>query len=160
VNRIEAGPAHCRRAPLAAFAMVAALWLACAQAAIAHVTVTDPWVRGTVEGQTASGAYMTLESDTAVRLTVVTSPLAARCSVHEMTMSANVMRMRALDSLPLAAGEKVQMGERSGKHVMLEGLVRPLRAGDMVPLKLTFVDANGQRQILQVQAPVRPLGAP
>jgi len=139
---------------------LAALWLACAQAAIAHVTVSDPWVRGTIEGQTATGAYMTLASDTAVRLIAVSSPVAARCSVHEMTMSANVMRMRSLDSLPLAAGSRVQMREGSGEHVMLEGLAHPLQAGETVPLKLTFIDSQGKQQIVQVRAPVHPLGAP
>jgi copper(I)-binding protein len=138
---------------------MAAAAIAAAPLAAAQVTVLEPWVRGTVEGQTATAAYMTLKSVAAVRLVEVTSSLAARCSLHEMTMSGNVMRMRTLDVLPIPAGGTVALRE-GHDHLMLEGLKRPLRKGDRVPLTLTFVDAKGERQAVDVQALVRPLGAP
>src|SRR6202007_2924650 len=53
-----------RHAAAAAVA-TASLW---APIAAAQVTVTDAWVRGTVEGQTATAAYMTLHSDHGARL--------------------------------------------------------------------------------------------
>jgi len=140
-------------------ALVAGTLIACARAAQAQVTVLDPWVRGTVEGQTSTGAYMTLRSNADARLVAVTSPVAARCSVHEMTMSGNLMRMRTLESLSIAAGGTVTL-EEGHDHVMLEGLTRPLKQGDTVRLTLTFVDSSGKRQVLDVQGPVRPLGAP
>lgn len=133
--------------------------IAAARIAAAQVTVVDPWVRGTVEGQTATGAYMTLKSSVAVRLVSVTSPVAARCSVHEMTMSGNVMRMRTLDSLDIPAGGTVALRE-GHDHLMMEGLRRPLKDGETVRLTLTFVGAMGRRQAVEVKAPVRPLGAP
>jgi hypothetical protein len=126
--------------------------------ASAEVTVLDAWVRGTVEGQTSTAGYMTLRSDTGGRLVSVTSPVAARCSVHEMTMAGNLMRMRALDSLPVPAGGTVELQE-GHDHLMLEGLSRSLKEGDTVHLTLTFVDAAGKRQAVDVQAAVVPLGA-
>jgi len=126
--------------------------------AAAQVTVADAWVRGTVEGQTATVAYMTLRSGSAVRLVEVTSPVAARCSLHEMTMSGNLMRMRTLEALPIPAGAAVALQE-GHDHLMLEGLKHPLKAGDTVRFTLTFVDAAGRRQAVDVQAPVRPLAA-
>jgi hypothetical protein len=138
--------------------VVIATLLGWAELAIAEVTVLDPWVRGTVEGQTSTAAYMTLRSDTGARLVSVTSPVAARCSVHEMTMTGNLMRMRALDSLPLPPGGTVELQE-GHDHVMLEGLSRPLKEGETVRLTLTFVDAAGKRQAVDVQAAVVPLGA-
>jgi copper(I)-binding protein len=152
-SRSRLGAAAWRRCALAIAAV------AVASTAAAQVTVADPWVRGTVEGQTATAAYMTLKSATAVRLVSVTSPVAARCSVHEMTMSGNVMRMRTLDSLALPAGGVVAL-QQGHDHLMMEGLQRPLKEGDTVRLTLTFVDARGRRQAVEVQAPVRPLGAP
>ena len=143
----------------AAMALAAAAMIFCTRAAKAQVTVLDPWVRGTVEGQTTTGAYMTLKSSAAARLVAVTSPVAARCSVHEMTMSGNLMRMRALESVPIAAGGTVTL-EEGHQHVMLEGLSHTLKPGDAVRLTLTFADSRGKRQVLNVQAPVRPLGAP
>jgi len=136
---------------------MAAAW-SCVPLAAAQVTVEDAWVRGTVEGQTATAAYLRLHSDTGARLVSITSPAAARCSVHEMKMSENLMRMRALDSLPIPAGGTVELKE-GGDHIMLEGLTRTLKAGDAVPLTLTFVDSAGRRWTVDVQAPVLSLGA-
>ncbi len=132
---------------------------ACAPATMAAVTVSGAWVRGTVEGQPSTAAYMTIHSDTGARLVSVTSPVAARCSVHEMTASGGVMRMRTLETLDIPAGGSVELRER-GNHLMLEGLTRTLKGGDTVVLTLTFVDAGGRKQTLDVRAPVLPLGAP
>ena len=137
----------------------AAVVFVCAQAAVAQVTVLDPWVRGTVEGQTATGAYMRLKSDSGVRLVAVTSPVAARASIHEMSMSGNVMRMRTLESLPIPVGNTVAL-EEGHDHLMLEGLSHALKEGDNVRLTLTFVDAGGKKQSVDVKAAVVPLGAP
>ena len=137
----------------------AAIVIVCAQAAAAQVTVLDPWVRGTVEGQTSTGAYMRLKSDSGARLVAVTSPVAARAGIHEMSMSGNVMRMRALESLPIPAGKTVAL-EEGHDHLMLEGLSHALKEGDNVRLTLTFVDSGGKKQSVDVQAAVVPLGAP
>lgn len=137
--------------------MLAAL-IGAARVAMADVTVVDPWVRGTVEGQTSTVAYMTLKSDTAVRLVSVSSPAAARCSVHETTISGNLMKMRALEALPIPAGGSVVL-EQGHDHLMLEGLVHPLKEGDTVRLTLTLVDSSGRRQTVDVGAPVVPLGS-
>mgnify|MGYP000843888076 CR=1 FL=1 len=61
----------------------AALTLASATAAHAQVTVKEPWVRGTVASQKATGAFMQLSTTEAVRLVDVGTkrvlgPIAAR----------------------------------------------------------------------------------
>jgi copper(I)-binding protein len=127
--------------------------------AVAQVAVTDAWVRGTVPGQTSTAAYVTLKSDRDLRLISVTSTAADRCSIHDMTMSGNVMRMRTLEWLAVPAGRAVELQE-GREHLMLEGLRHPLSEGDAVTLTLTFVDpAGGKRLAIEVRAPVRPLGA-
>jgi copper(I)-binding protein len=139
-------------------ALVLTAALGSARLAAAQVVISEPWVRGTVEGQTSTVAYMTLKSGVATRLVSVTSPLAARCTVHEMTMDGNLMRMRALDALQIPAGATVRL-EEGHDHLMLEGLKRPIKAGETVSLTLQFVDSKGARQTVKVQAPVRALGA-
>jgi hypothetical protein len=146
-------PSNC----LVCGAVLAAL-VACAPA-MAAVTVSGAWVRGTVEGQPATAAYMTIHSDSGARLVSVSSPVATRCSVHRMSSSGNVMRMRTLESLEIPAGGSVELRE-GGDHLMLEGLTHALKGADMVALTLTFVEAGGRRQTLEVRAPVLPLGAP
>jgi periplasmic copper chaperone A len=146
-----------RRFPvLRAFALVAAV--GCVRLAQAQVAISEPWVRGTVEGQTSTVAYMKFKSDIGARLVSVTSPLAARVGVHEMTMDGNLMRMRAVDALQVPAGGALAL-EEGHRHLMLEGLKRPLKPGDTVPLTLRFVDSRGTTQTVEVQASVRALGA-
>ena len=124
----------------------------------AQVTVTDPWVRGTVAGQRGTGAYMQLTSAVDTTLVGASSPAAAVVEVHEMTMEGGVMKMRALDKLPLRAGKPIAL-KPSGYHVMLMELKRPLNEGDTVPVTLTFEDKEGRKSVLEVKAPVKGLAA-
>jgi periplasmic copper chaperone A len=137
--------------------LIACVQVAGAEAASAPVTVLDAWVRGTVEGQTSTAAYMTLRAQNGARLVSVTSPAAGRCSVHEMTISGNLMKMRTLDTVTIPAGGSLALAE-GHDHLMLEDLAHPLKEGDLVPLTLTFVDSSGKRSAVEVQAPVVPLG--
>jgi periplasmic copper chaperone A len=128
--------------------------LACAQ-----VTIADPWVRGTVGGMRATGAFMQISSKTDVKLVAAASPVARTVEVHEMAVVDNVMRMRAVASIPVTPGKPVML-EPGGYHVMLIGLEKPLAPGASVPITLTFEDRGGKRQQVQVNAEVRPLNAP
>ncbi|MFP5462856.1 MAG: copper chaperone PCu(A)C [Gammaproteobacteria bacterium] len=133
--------------------------LAVSSAAFAQVTVKDPWVRGTVAQQKASGAFMLLQSATDARLVSAASPVAGVVEIHEMKMEGDVMRMRAITGLDLPAGSTVEL-KPGGYHVMLMDLKKPLQDGDMVPLTLTVEGKDGKRSTLEVQAPVKALAAP
>jgi hypothetical protein len=127
--------------------------------ALAQTTVADPWVRGTVAQQTASGMFAKITSANGGKLVSASSPVAGVVEIHEMSMDGNTMRMRALpDGLVLPAGQTVEL-KPGGFHVMLLDLKQPLKAGDKVPVTLTVEAPDGQRETLQVQAPVRGLGA-
>jgi copper(I)-binding protein len=53
-----------------------------------------------------------------------------------------MMMMQELEAgLPLPAGDAVQL-KPGGTHVMLMGVAEPLRAGQSVPLTLTFAQAG------------------
>lgn len=124
----------------------------------AQVTAHDAWVRATVPQQKATGAFMQLTSTQDVRLVQVQSPVAGVAEVHEMAMEGDVMKMRALPALPLSAGQPMTL-RPGGHHIMLLDLKQQVKAGDVVPLTLTFETNDGQRQSLQVQASARVLGA-
>ncbi len=122
------------------------------------VKVEDAWVRGTVAQQQATGAFMRLTASQNARLVEASSPVAGVTEVHEMAMDNDVMRMRQVQGLPLAAGQTVEL-KPGGFHVMLMDLKQTLQAGQNVPITLVFEDANQNRFTQQIQAPVRALGA-
>ena len=111
------------------------LTLPLAHNAFAQVTVTDPWVRGTVPEQKATGAFMRLTAPVDSRVVEARSPAAGTVEIHEMKMDNGVMRMRAVPALPLPANKAVDLVP-GGYHVMLMGLKQPLKAGDSVPITL------------------------
>ena len=125
-------------------------------AAVAHaqVTVDKPWVRTTVAQQTTTGAFMTITSAQDGKLVSASSPIAASVEVHEMKMEGDVMKMRPVDALPLPAGKPVDL--KSGSyHIMMMGLKAPVKAGDVVPIKLVVEDAKGKRETVDVKATAR-----
>jgi hypothetical protein len=136
--------------------LLTALGLVLATAASAQVSVTDPWVRGTVAGQKATGAFMQLKSPADTALVDAASPVAKIVEIHEMKMEGGMMKMRAVDKLPLPAGKAVEL-KPGGYHVMLMDLVQPLKEGDTVPLKLSFEDKAGKKQTVEVKAQVKSL---
>ena len=135
-------------------AAIAAVSLLLASAAQAQVTVDKPWVRTTVAQQTTSGAFMTITSAKGGKLVDASSPIATSAQVHEMKMDGDMMKMRGVDVLPLPAGKPVEM-KPNGYHMMLMGLKAPLKAGDVVPIKLVVEDAKGKRQTVDVKATAR-----
>ena len=141
------------------FALAATLGLALPAAA--QISVADPWVRGTVAGQKATGAFMQLKSANDASLVGAASPMAKIVEIHEMKMEGGVMKMSAVDKLALPAGKIVEL-KPGGYHVMLMDLTQPLKEGETVPLTLTVEDKAGKKTIVEVKAAVKPLapGAP
>ena len=134
-------------------ALIAAAVFASA-AAHAQVAVSDPWVRTTVAQQKTTAAYMTITSLKGGTLVDASSPVAASAEVHEMKMDGDLMKMRAVDALPLPVGQAVEL-KPNGYHMMLMGLKAPVKAGDVVPIKLVIEDSKGQRKNVDVKAVAR-----
>jgi len=132
--------------------------LAAAAAVQAQVTVAEPWVRATVAQQKATGFFARLQAAKDARLVDASSPLSSIVEVHEMKLQDNVMKMRQVPALELPAGQTVEL-KPGGYHVMLLDLAQQVKAGDTVPVTLVFEGRDGQRQSVEVQAPVRALNA-
>jgi len=99
---------------------------------------------------------MRLVSPADASLVAAASPAAANVEIHESSMQEGVMRMRAVQRVPLRANQAFDL-KPGGHHVMLMGLRTPLNAGEHVPITLTFEDATGKRSTVEVSAAVRPL---
>lgn len=118
------------------------------------VSVQNAWARATVQGQKATGAFMTLTSKTGAKLVSASSPMAGVTEVHEMKLDGDVMKMRAVQGgLDLPAGKVLEL-KPGGYHVMLMDLKQPLGKEMSVPLTLVFKDAKGQESRLELKLPV------
>ncbi|WP_034297960.1 copper chaperone PCu(A)C [Herbaspirillum sp. RV1423] len=109
-----------------------------------ELQVGHPWARPTVPGQPSGGAYLSIENKgkTGDKLVSVASPVAKSAEIHTMSMEGNVMKMREVGSIDIKPSEKIAMQPGNGYHIMLIGLVQPLKVGDKVPLTLTFEKAG------------------
>ena len=115
------------------------------------VTVKDAWVRASVQGQSATGAFMSITATDTTRLMGGVSPVAGVVEVHEMKMDGGVMKMRAVEGgLEIAAGKTVEL-KSGGYHVMLMDLKAALPKASTVPLTLVFKDAKGVESRLELK---------
>ena len=127
--------------------------------ALAQTTVKDPWVRGTVAQQKATGAFMQITATGGGTLVSATSPVAGVVEIHEMAMDGNTMKMRALPKgLDLPAGKTVEL-KPGGYHVMLMDLKAPLKAGESIDISLVVEGKDGKKETIALKAPVKELGA-
>ena len=118
------------------------------------VDVKDAWIRTSVQGQKATGAFMTITAKEGAKLMSVSTPVAGVSEVHEMKMDGDIMRMRAVaGGLDLPAGKAVEL-KPGGYHVMLMDLKAALPKDSSVPLTLVFKDAKGVQSKIELKVPV------
>lgn len=114
--------------------------------------VSDAWAAATPNGATVAAGYLNIvnNTDAADTLIAVSSPRAPRVEVHEMAMEGDVMRMRQVERLDVAAGQSVSLAP-GGYHLMFMDISAPFVAGESVPIALTFEHAG----VIEVELPVR-----
>ena len=124
----------------------------------AEVTIKDAWVRATVPQQKATGAFMQIQSSSDVHIVEIQTTVAGIAEIHEMKTENNVMRMRAVPQLDLAAGKLVEL-KPGGFHVMLMDLKAQIKEGDIIPLTIIVEGKDRKREVIEVKAKARALNA-
>ena len=114
-------------------------------------------MRGTVATQKATGAFMRLTPSANARLVEAKSPVAGVVEIHEMTLEKDIMKMRQIPGLDLAADRTMEL-KPGGYHVMLMDLKQPLKGGEQVPITLVFEDDAKKRFTQDIKASVTVLG--
>ena len=118
------------------------------------VEVKDAWVRTSVQGQKATGAFMKITAKDNAKLVAASTPVAGVTEVHEMKMDAAVMKMRAVEGgLELPAGKTVEL-KPGGYQVMLMDLKAALPKDSTILLTLVFKDAKGVESKVELKVPV------
>lgn len=126
--------------------------LGAASTVSAQVKVENAWVRTTVAGQQATGAFMKISSVEAVKLTVISSAVAKTNEIHEMKMEGDIMKMRAVpNGLEIPANTPVEL-KSGGYHLMMMELKQTIKSGETVPIELQFTNAKGNKQTVLVNA--------
>jgi len=124
------------------------------------LTITAPWIRASVPGQTNGAGYMTIEHHGKQddRLLAVQSEGAERIELHTVVTENGMARMRQVEGIALAAGKKTALAP-GGYHVMFMKLKAPFQAGQTVAATLQFERAGQVAIRFTVQpATYRPKG--
>ncbi len=117
------------------------------------VKIEQAWIRARLPGQDITAGYMTLTAEQAAHLVGASSTVAGSVELHQMKMDGDVMRMRAVDTIELPAGQPVGL-KSGGYHLMLLDLKAPLANNTSAPLVLTFRDASGREFKEEMKVPV------
>ncbi len=143
------------RTPALLFALIALVPPAAAEDfAVKDLRVLHPVARPTPPGARTGAVYFEVRNDgrSADRLLRVASPVGAAAELHTMSHEGTMMKMRAVASLDIPAGGALTLAP-GGNHVMLLDIRQPLRAGETVPLMLTFERAG----TVEITARVEPI---
>ncbi len=126
----------------------------------AELVVHDPWVRAAPPGARMMAGYAGLENagDGTVALVGADSTAFGAVELHTMVEVDGVMRMRAVPTLPVEAGGRVDLAP-GGLHLMLMRPVAPLSEGDRVAITLRWDDGSTQAVEFVVRTPA-PAGDP
>lgn len=121
------------------------------------LVIEAPWARATPGGAQVAAGYVkvTNKGSQPDRLIGGTLPVAAAVEVHEMSMSAGVMKMRRLEQgLEIKPGQTVEL-KPGGYHIMFMGLREGLKEGQPVKGTLVFEKAG----TIEIEYRVAPIGA-
>lgn len=153
------------------FAAMAALTLATpafAHAGVSHdgcpggqtftsgdISVSAAFSRATLPGAKSAGGFMVISNGgtTPDRLIGASTEGAQLSQIHEMKMEGDMMKMGELpDGLDIPAGGSVTLAP-GGLHVMMMGLIQPLKSNECLALTLQFEKAGAVPVMLSIGKP-------
>lgn len=119
-------------------------WLSVGRPALADpLAITDAWARATPPGATTAAAYFAITNSGTRddRLVAVRSDAASKVELHTTVKASGLMKMVALESLPVPAGATAKL-EPGGDHLMFMGLNKPFEPGRTIEVTLVFAQAG------------------
>jgi copper(I)-binding protein len=145
-NSISGSPAALRPRELS---------LAC-QPDAKDLVIRDGWIQEGPPSQKITAAYMVIENhgDADISLESASSQIAQVIELHKMELTDGMMKMRRVGSIKIPAGGIVEL-KPGGYHLMVIGLNKELKDGDVVSITLQF--NNDLHKSISI--PVRPRSA-
>lgn len=123
------------------------------------VVVRNAWITETAPGQTKAEVQMEITCVNSIgKLVAVESPLAESVELQRLRPSHGRMAVETLTAVAMRHNHPMSFGP-STVSIMMLNLKQPLKAGDLVPLKLT-VNTSGKKVEVDVKAKVKPANKP
>jgi len=138
---------------------LAALLFQAVPAAAGTVEILDPWIRAVPPSSKATAAFMIIvnKGDKPVTLVSATSPISPDVRPMITTTSIvdgkEVSGMEFVKSFPIPAHDR-RVLKPGADHIMIMQLASPPKAGDSVPMELTF-ETSGGAESIPIRVPVR-----
>jgi len=114
------------------------------------ISVDDPYVREVPPGQMTSASFLILKnaSDKEIALIKATSDVAKNVELHEHVHEDGMMKMRQVPKIVIPANGETIL-KPGGYHIMLIGLTRKIKAGDIIDIELEY--DNGDKQTIKAE---------
>lgn len=127
-----------------------------AEVVAGDLAVVAAWARATPPAAELGAIYVSIENrgNAEDRLMGASSPAARSTTLHESVEENGVALMRPLRAAAIPVGGVLEM-KPGGAHIMLMGLLAPLKEGESVSLTLDFETAGS----VAVSVPVLPIGS-
>jgi copper(I)-binding protein len=120
---------------------------------VGAIEIITPWVRSAGAGETTGGFMLLKNSGSeADQLVKVEFADAMDTDIHETKMVNDVMEMAHVDGIEIPANGQAELKPGS-YHVMMMGLMKELKAGEKVNVKLTFEKAGSVEVEMEVRNP-------
>ena len=109
------------------------------------MSIDSPYVREVPPGQMTSASFLTLKNDRdkEVALIKAVSDVAKNVELHEHVHNNGMMEMRQVAKISVPANGETVL-KPGGYHIMLIGLTRKIKDGDMIDISLEFDDGSKQ----------------
>jgi|AGTN01.3.fsa_nt_gi Uncharacterized protein conserved in bacteria len=124
------------------FVLAAALAVFPAMASAADLEISDAFLRAAPVA-TAGAGYAIIKNTGPADDTLLgaEADISKKVELHTHVRDGDVMRMRAVPSIPVPAGGSAEL-KTGGDHIMFIGLTRPLKEGEVVEVTLVFAKAG------------------
>jgi copper(I)-binding protein/putative intracellular protease/amidase/DNA-directed RNA polymerase subunit RPC12/RpoP len=119
------------------------------------IVIKDAWIQEP-PSQQATAAFFVIENHGPKEVALISAKaeLAAATELHQMETVNDVMRMRKVYLIPVAAGDSTSLDSKTGYHVMLINLSKQIKEGEKIQLTLQF--SNSAQKTITV--PVKKRG--
>lgn len=123
------------------------------------VVVRNVWIAEPAPGETKAEVRMEITCVNSIgKLVAVESPVAESVELQRLRPSHGRMAVETLTTVPMRHNRPMAFGLRT-QSIMLLGLKQPLKAGDLVPVKLTII-TGGKKVEVEVKAKVKAVEKP